>query len=862
MARGAPGPTPSVVTTTLLVGLLLLLLASSRAQDAAPVVEGGEGGQQQNGTAAVPTTTTLRESEDGNPAASGALECEIELTYTAVDISSPKFEATFAIRNNRPTELSAWQVVWRYYSEKLIPGSVEGAILLATGTSSGQPARVVNTRNNAPILPFSTKGFSFAAYSTLEDNERVNVSRAPESVSVNGLSCTALYTSQGLEGVREEFADVVSSVENCVPPMDNTSATEVLFLPSCEQTYCCGILTTNGQTDNRDAEELIKNSARKSLLPSEIIQASNDIAWTDCSANSSVVLVHNITDGPKDASENPLIVAMVEPGGYFGVCTNTSVGPLFGEDFLDFYMLANEEQAVSLSVALGVSMEDDQDEDKTSLQQLIETEVPLYSVNDINEGGPWKHVVLDLNTLSVPGLAFLGIRNKEKHKPIPLFLHDMGLFAAMDREVAQARQPASLNWEFIRKNENLTQYTEVVEETKAREPEDHALLPALLFALCAILVILVVAVSISIVLKKRDERKGKVETSSAHSVANIGASTFFNRLDIKSLKNAIVRRYEKGSSSLSPSVRLNEAPADGIFDVDFNAEIQVQEIIGSGGFGTVHKATWRGNDVAVKIMHGMTEGSKMLDTFKKEIFLLSRLKHQGIINFLGASLQPPNVCIVQELAEGGSLFTRLHGSGSENNPMKYVDILQYALDIADAMAYLHPNVVHRDLKSQNVLLDSNKRAKVCDFGIANFKDKTLLTTVNSQAGTPAYMAPELFSAGDVSEKVDVFSFGVLLWECFTGCVPWDELSTPMQVIFAVGVQRQRLPIPPHCPTFLAKLMQDCWKEDPDDRPTFAQILSWTEIEYEKYVAAKSLLVANGIEELPSTARSPDDYDSP
>ena len=83
----------------------------------------------------------------------------------------------------------------------------------------------------------------------------------------------------------------------------------------------------------------------------------------------------------------------------------------------------------------------------------------------------------------------------------------------------------------------------------------------------------------------------------------------------------------------------------------------------------------------------------------------------------------------------------------------------------------------------------------------------------------------------------------------------------LDVNFDGGVQRQRLPIPPHCPTFLAKLMQDCWKEDPDDRPTFAQILSWTEIEYEKYVAAKSLLVANGIEELPSTARSPDDYDS-
>merc|ERR1711981_771762 len=114
-------------------------------------------------------SSSLMDDNNDDGTLSSALECEIELEYSASAINMPKFDATFAIRNNRPSNLSAWQVVWRYENEKLIPGSVDGAILLATGTSSGQPARVVNTRKNAPIMPFSTKGFTFTAYSTLED---------------------------------------------------------------------------------------------------------------------------------------------------------------------------------------------------------------------------------------------------------------------------------------------------------------------------------------------------------------------------------------------------------------------------------------------------------------------------------------------------------------------------------------------------------------------------------------------------------------------------------------------------------------------------------------------------------------------
>lgn len=129
----------------------------------------------------------------------------------------------------------------------------------------------------------------------------------------------------------------------------------------------------------------------------------------------------------------------------------------------------------------------------------------------------------------------------------------------------------------------------------------------------------------------------------------------------------------------------------------------------------------------------------------------------------------------------------------------------------------------RDLKPQNVLLDETGVAKVCDFGISRFKDRTFLSTKNVNAGTPAYMSPEQFEGRPVGEKVDVFAFGVILWEMLTGQQPWAELEHPMQIVFVVGVQGQRLPLPEDCPPALAALIPRCWHEEPAERPSFREL---------------------------------------
>lgn len=270
------------------------------------------------------------------------------------------------------------------------------------------------------------------------------------------------------------------------------------------------------------------------------------------------------------------------------------------------------------------------------------------------------------------------------------------------------------------------------------------------------------------------------------------------------------------------------SPIDALPD-DLPEDVTLYDQLGAGGFGTVFKGEWGGHAVAVKVLQTpFASSSREMDSFRQEIEVLSRLRHPNIIAFLAACTIPPDICIIEELAEGGSLHSRLHGpvgSAQRCRPLPLMDILQIGIDIAEAMVYLHPNIVHRDLKSQNVLLDSDGRAKVCDFGIAKFKDRTFLSTANGQAGTPAYMAPELFEHASATEKVDVYSFAILMWECLTGKIPWGHVPSPMQIIYYVGVLQQRPKLPATAPEELKVLIKECWHEDPHQRPDFREIVA-------------------------------------
>ncbi|KAK8781687.1 mitogen-activated protein kinase kinase kinase 9-like [Amblyomma americanum] len=259
-------------------------------------------------------------------------------------------------------------------------------------------------------------------------------------------------------------------------------------------------------------------------------------------------------------------------------------------------------------------------------------------------------------------------------------------------------------------------------------------------------------------------------------------------------------------------------------------ELELEEVIGVGGFGKVYRGLWRGQEVAVKAARQDPDEDvgAAAQSVRQEAQLFWRLAHPNVVSLLGVCLEPPNLCLVMEYARGGPLNRVL--AGRRVPPEVLVD---WAVQIARGMQYLHgeASLIHRDLKSSNVLLSepysehsSRKTLKITDFGLAR---QVTGTTRMSTAGTYAWMAPEVIKSSTFSRASDVWSYGVLLWELLTGETPYKGIDA-LAVAYGVAVNKLTLPIPSTCPAPFSQLMQACWSSDPHERPSFTAIL--TELE--------------------------------
>ncbi|XP_056449757.1 mitogen-activated protein kinase kinase kinase 12 [Gadus chalcogrammus] len=238
-------------------------------------------------------------------------------------------------------------------------------------------------------------------------------------------------------------------------------------------------------------------------------------------------------------------------------------------------------------------------------------------------------------------------------------------------------------------------------------------------------------------------------------------------------------------------------------------EISELQWVGSGAQGAVFLGKYHGDDVAVK---------KVRDIKETEIKHLRKLKHPNIITFKGVCTQAPCYCILMEYCAQGQLYEVLR-AGRKITPSLLVD---WAMGIAGGMNYLHLHkIIHRDLKSPNMLITHDDLVKISDFGTS--RELSEKSTKMSFAGTVAWMAPEVIRNEPVSEKVDIWSFGVVLWEMLTGEIPYKDVDSSA-IIWGIGNNSLQLPIPDSCPDGFKILLRQCWNIKPRNRPSFRQIL--------------------------------------
>lgn len=257
------------------------------------------------------------------------------------------------------------------------------------------------------------------------------------------------------------------------------------------------------------------------------------------------------------------------------------------------------------------------------------------------------------------------------------------------------------------------------------------------------------------------------------------------------------------------------------WDIDFS-ELDVGDILGEGYSGKVCVGSWKDQKVAIKLLKAQNPSRKAILQFKEEMETMSNLRHPNIVLFMAACTKPPDLCIVMEFLALGSLFDLLHNELIPNIPQELATKL--AIQAAKGMHFLHSSgIVHRDLKSLNLLLDSKWNVKVSDFGLSSVFKET-----REETGTVHWTAPEVLNDHhDIDfTKADVYSFGIILWEMMTREQPYFGMS-PAAIAVAV-IRDDGRPEIPEFPFFdgeYRELMTSCWDKSPDVRPSFLEIMA-------------------------------------
>ena len=302
---------------------------------------------------------------------------------------------------------------------------------------------------------------------------------------------------------------------------------------------------------------------------------------------------------------------------------------------------------------------------------------------------------------------------------------------------------------------------------------------------------------------------------------NLGDKNYQQELELEKIKSnrlqSELNRLKNIKENMNAKSLLNF-----INKISFNS-LGLGKKIGQGGFSEIYESQWLGIPVAVKVIFDPKITPELLEEFNNEIEKLFILRHPYIIQLYGITDKEKSqkLAVIMEFAPKGSLFDYLHKNPKTKNNLSLEFKNKITKQLICTMAYIHSRgFVHRDLKTQNILLDKNLDMKMCDFGLTRLKSE-LNSGAGQFAGTPCYMAPELFDRKFYDDKVDVFAFGTVLWEIYSQKIPYANCDA-MEIKQKV-TKGEELYCSSIVPKQIANLIQKCRSVKPSDRPSFEEI---------------------------------------
>jgi len=285
-------------------------------------------------------------------------------------------------------------------------------------------------------------------------------------------------------------------------------------------------------------------------------------------------------------------------------------------------------------------------------------------------------------------------------------------------------------------------------------------------------------------------------------------------------KDNLIKTWRQAPAAAAPrgSGRVRVDPLD-------PSEVIKDKQIGQGGFGAVFSARFRGEIIAAKYLLETASPELCAET-EKEVNVMKMFDHPNIVFLIGACTTMPDVCIVTEFCSHGSLFTCMH---QKRLNFDHPSLWRIMRECATGLHVLHcaepTPVIHRDIKSLNVLLDENWVVKICDFGLSKIMTHQSMMMTKG-LGTPHWMAPEVIGSSHYGKPSDVYSYGILVWELWHRQIPYGNMDATQ---ICMGVVQSKPPLRPPIaktvPDLMARFMVWCWNQEPSQRPTFANIIA-------------------------------------